>query len=144
MQVDELVKEFAQRLGLDAADAKEDDAWEFVFDDSLPLRISLPGGKRILLSASLAEEPDDDSVADWYHKLLSLNYLRLSEQRSVLTLDREAKQLLLCRTLPADSIDVDQFSDAVGEFLNSLEFWQVNLSVSAAPAVASPFNMLRP
>jgi hypothetical protein len=144
-ELDTLAAQFAERRQLNQPQRVEQGRYYFLFDGSLEVAL-FQTGDRIYLEGRLEAIPADNLQAEAVlTRNLKRHLARLQDKQEVLSMDPEDGRLVLFRQLPARSLSILDFEQAMEAFVNGLAFWSED--TGGRPQAATqppPMHMLFP
>lgn len=124
MELEALIRAFAERL--DSAPPEPDDGgvFAFIFDEELSINVIPSGREAVILSATVCRVPERERDAEEFlKKLLKINLAGMKEQREVLCLDRETREVIIYLKVGTDGLSAADFEETMEGFVNTLEYW---------------------
>ena len=136
-ELDTLLAQFTERHGLTKAQIDDSGRYFMLLDGDLEVTV-FQGGDRIYLEGHLESLPADQRKAEeLLGHYLRLHLARLRSKQEVLSLEPGSDELVLFRQLPARSLTITEFEQALEDFANSLEIW-INTVAEPAHTLAPP------
>lgn len=124
MHFNEAMQQLADRIGFDGLRPDPRGEYSLVFDDDLEVRCASIG-KSLLLHGSIGKLPARSSEAEDQLKTLLRHSLAMMKQSpEVVSLDAPADEIILHRTLALEDARIDHLEQALGDYLNRLEYWR--------------------
>ncbi|WP_185961333.1 CesT family type III secretion system chaperone [Telmatospirillum sp. J64-1] len=143
MSLDRLLTDFAAKAGVDSIPVKQDGSRVLVFDGRYKVTILPEGASTAILRSRLGKLPEEDvERREELDRLLQLSTSRMRASGDILSYDEERRELVLHHRFPVD-LQPHDFSKLMGDFVNSLAFWQRQMTARPLrPAVPPPFQMM--
>lgn len=124
MRFDDSMQQLARRLGLDELRPDARGEYSLVFDDELEVRC-VQLGKSLLLRGSIGRRPASPQEAeDKLKTLLRHSLAAMKAQPEIVSLEPVGDGCVLHRTLVLETARIEHLEQALGDFLNRLEYWR--------------------
>ncbi|CDI03413.1 hypothetical protein BN873_490022 [Candidatus Competibacter denitrificans Run_A_D11] len=124
MHFNEAMQQLADRIGFDGLRPDPRGEYSLVFDDDLKVRCA-PIGKSLLLRGSIGPRATHPPQAeDQLKKLLRHSLATMKDHPEIVSLDPAGDEFILHRTLALEDARIDDLEQALGDYLNRLEYWR--------------------
>ncbi|MFO1349183.1 MAG: CesT family type III secretion system chaperone [Gammaproteobacteria bacterium] len=124
MPFKDLIEQLAYRLGIKEIRPDAQGEYRFVFDRELMVYCAQAGRALLLRGVIGKRSGTARDAADQLQTLLRQNLARLKEQQEVMSLASDTDEFILYRLLPLETTRIDDLEQALGGYLNHLEFWR--------------------
>lgn len=125
MDLNEIMTQFADAVGIEGLGAGADGAYRLLIDE-MPVSVCPAGDGHIALLASIGEPPPD-AVAGrerLYRTLLEAAHLGRGTASAFFSIDAETGELCLQRQEATAALDLEGFKLLLGNFVNALVEWR--------------------
>ena len=132
MDVDNIVKELGNQLGLDNLALDENNVCRIVFDEKFNVDIeAMPDKKSFFIHAVLCRVPAEHKEV-LFAELLEANLFGKGTGGASFGYDANLGEVLLFRRFETEKTDYPEFEAAVEEFLNYMESWSKRIESGEA------------
>lgn len=124
MHFNEAMQQLANRIGLEGLQPDPRGDYALVFDDELEVRCA-PAGRSLLLHGSIGPRATHPPQAeDQLKRLLRHSLATMKDHPEIVSLDPVGDEFILHRTLALDNARIEDLEQALGDYLNRLDYWR--------------------
>jgi hypothetical protein len=130
MEINALLGELGNRIGLGNITLDENSMCRLIFDDALVVDIeALPDGKTFFLHSVVCRTPLENKGA-FYEELMDGHLFGQATGGATFGLDKNHGEILLFQKFQTEGTDYQEFQSALEMFLNRLEHWKEKIASS--------------
>ncbi|MGB2680637.1 MAG: CesT family type III secretion system chaperone [Candidatus Competibacter sp.] len=124
MHFNEAMRQLAERLGLEELRPDASGEYALFFDDTLEVRCASMG-KSLRLRGSIGKRSASSPEAEGQMKtLLRHSLARMKDRPEIVSLDAATGEFILHRVLALEQLRIESLEQALGDYLNRLEYWR--------------------
>lgn len=140
MTWNEVIEVLSEFLLIENWQKDEDDAYSFVVDEVLEIRIMCLDKENVIFQGRIGDPlpPNGNGAEERLKLLLQWNFSRVRDNNDVLSIDSVTRKIAIIRRLPLRLLKFQSLLDQLESFVKNVDFWLLAMESRSVASNLSP------